>query len=80
MLLENAKGNYHFWKGIAPYSAGVVAEEGYEIVHVRFAQPLPLAQGLDRARAEVLAAGRPMHALCAMALRSPPGVASASCV
>ena len=71
MLLKNDKGNYHFWKGIAPYSAGVVAEEGYEIVHVRFAQPPPLAQGLARAQAEVLAAGRPMHALCAMALRSP---------
>jgi hypothetical protein len=71
MLLKNNKGNYHFWKGIAPYSAGVVAEAGYEIVQARFAQPLPLAQGLARAQAEVLAAGRPIDALCAMALRSP---------
>lgn len=71
MLVKNDKGHYHFWKGIAPYSAGVVADPGFEIVHVRFAQPLPLAQGLARAQAAVLAAGRPIHALCAMALRSP---------
>ena len=71
MLLKNSLGHYHFWKGIAPYSAGVVADPGYEIVHVRFAQPLPLAAGLARVRTEVAAAGRPIHALCAMALRSP---------
>lgn len=71
MLLKNDKGNYYFWKGIAPYSAGVVAAEGYEIVHARLAQPLPLAQGLERAQAQLVAARRPMHALCAMALRSP---------
>lgn len=71
MLLKNDKGNYHFWKGIAPYSAGVVAEPGFEIVHVRFARALPLAAGFARAQAEVLAQGRPIHALCAMELRSP---------
>ena len=71
MLLKNDKGNYHFWKGIAPYSAGVVADSGFEMMHVRFARALPLATGLARAKAEVLAAGRPIHALCAMELRSP---------
>lgn len=70
-MLNNAKGNYRFWKGIAPYSAGVVAEGGFEIVHARFARALPLAQGLARAQGEVLAQGRPIHALCAMELRSP---------
>jgi len=71
MLLKNDLGNYHFWKGIAPYSAGVVADPGFEIVYARFARPLPLSAGLARARAEVLAAKRPIHALCGMALRSP---------
>ena len=28
MLVENKRGNYSFLKGIAPYSAGVVAEDG----------------------------------------------------
>lgn len=71
MLLKNAKGGYHFWKGIAPYSAGVVAEAGYEVVHARFVKPVPLAAGLARVRSEVLAAKRPIEALCAMELRSP---------
>ena len=71
MLLKNDRGNYHFWKGIAPYSAGVVADPGFEIVHVRFMRALPLAAGLARVRSEVLAAKRPIHALCGMALRSP---------
>ena len=71
MLLKNNRGNYHFWKGIAPYSAGVVADPGFEIVHVRFTRALPLAAGLARVRSEVLAAKRPIHALCGMALRSP---------
>ncbi len=71
MLLKNDKGNYHFWKGIAPYSAGVVAAPGFEIVHARFARAMPLAAGLARAQAKVLAHGRPIHALCAMELRSP---------
>ncbi|MBY0506122.1 MAG: hypothetical protein K2X03_19555 [Bryobacteraceae bacterium] len=71
MLLNNNQGNYRFWKGIAPYSAGAIASPGFEIVHVRFAQPVPLAEGFTRVRAEVHAAGRPIHALCAMALRSP---------
>ena len=30
MLVENKRGNYSFLKGIAPYSAGVVAEAGFE--------------------------------------------------
>jgi len=30
MLIENKRGNYFFLKGIAPYSAGVVAGTGFE--------------------------------------------------
>jgi len=71
MLLPNPKGNYSFLKGIAPYSAGAVAEKGYEIVHVRFQQPVPLAQGFDRVKAHLQAVKRPAQALCAMELRSP---------
>jgi hypothetical protein len=71
MLLKNDHGNYHFWKGIAPYSAGVVADPGFEIVHVRFAHAIPLAAGLARVKSEVLNAKRPIQALCGMELRSP---------
>ena len=71
MLLLNPKGNYSFLKGIAPYSAGVVSAQGYEIVHVRFRQPEPLARGFDRILAHLTKIERPVAALCAMELRSP---------
>ena len=32
MLVENKRGNFSFLKGIAPYSAGVVAEARFEVV------------------------------------------------
>src|SRR5262249_61943217 len=47
MLIENKRGNYFFLKGIAPYSAGVVAEAGFEIVHVRLRRYVPLRAGFD---------------------------------
>lgn len=71
MLLPNPKGNYSFLKGIAPYSAGAVAEPGYELVHARFLQPVPLAKGFDRVKAHLEAIRRPLHAMCGMELRSP---------
>ena len=42
MLVKNPNGNYSFIRGIAPYSGGVVAQPGFEIVHARFQQPLVL--------------------------------------
>lgn len=71
MLIHNAKGNYSFIKGIAPYSGGVIAQSGHEIVHARFAQPLPLQAGFERLRAHLAAERRPVQALCGMELRSP---------
>lgn len=71
MLVENKAGNYSFLKGIAPYSAGVVAETGFEIVHVRLSRSAPLKQGFDVIAAHLQAAARPIHAICAMELRSP---------
>ena len=71
MLTANSKGNYSFLRGIAPYSAGVIAAEGYEIVQVRFLQPVPLNEGFSAVKEHLAAAGRPVHALCAMQLRSP---------
>ncbi|MCX6596288.1 MAG: RidA family protein [Acidobacteria bacterium] len=71
MLIANPKGNYSFVQGIAPYSAGAVAEPGFEIVHVRFQQPIPLAQGFERVKAHLTSRQRPLQALCGMELRSP---------
>jgi hypothetical protein len=71
VLVPYRKGNYSFLRGIAPYSAGTIADEGYEIVHVRFLQPVPLSTGFDRVKAHLAEGQRPVQALCGMELRSP---------
>ncbi|MDZ4798483.1 MAG: hypothetical protein SGI92_10005 [Bryobacteraceae bacterium] len=71
MLTENSRGNYSFLKGIAPYSAGVVADIGFEIIHVRLSRYLPLQAGFDAIQAHLTNAARPLQALCGMELRSP---------
>jgi hypothetical protein len=71
MLVENKRGNYAFLKGIAPYSAGVVAEAGCEVVHVRFERYIPLRAGFDAVEQHLKRAGRPLQAMCGMELRSP---------
>jgi hypothetical protein len=71
MLIANPRGGYSFIKGIAPYSGGVVAADGFEIVHACFRQPVPLKQGFDRVTAHLGEIKRPMQALCGMELRSP---------
>jgi len=71
MLAENKRGNYHFLKGIAPYSAGVTAEAGFEIVHVRLSHYVPLRAGFHTVEAQLRKAGRPLQAICGMELRSP---------
>ncbi|HUS08068.1 MAG TPA: hypothetical protein VMZ52_17330, partial [Bryobacteraceae bacterium] len=71
MLVPNPKGNYSFVRGIAPYSAGAVADEGYEIVHVRFPRLVRFADGCERVREHLTQAERPLQALCGMELRSP---------
>jgi hypothetical protein len=71
MLVENKRGNYSFLKATLPYSAGVVADPGFEIVRVRIqpAPELPFAFALiERAMQRM---GRPIHALCGIELRSP---------
>ncbi|HEX7900739.1 MAG TPA: hypothetical protein VF950_23475 [Planctomycetota bacterium] len=64
-------GGYRFVRGASPYSAGVVADPGFAIERVRFAAPVPLAEGFRRIEARLLGAGRPKAALCACELRSP---------
>jgi hypothetical protein len=46
MLTDNSKGDFKFITGIAPFSFGVVANPGYEIVHVTFHPLPPLAERL----------------------------------
>ena len=69
-LIANHKGNYHFLSGIAPFSSGVAAFEGYEIVHATLRLPVPYHCGFDLVNKHLTSLGRPRYALCAIELRS----------
>ena len=71
MLHSHPTGNYRFLQGIDPYSCGVIADPGYEIVHVTLEQPLAWRQGFERIEAHLLDQGRQRSALCGAELRSP---------
>lgn len=71
MLIPNPHGHYRFLPGGEPYSSGVVADPGYEIVHVTFHRPLPWREGFSRLEAHLRSEGRDRNALCAVELRSP---------
>jgi hypothetical protein len=64
-------GDYRYIRGPFQYSAGVMAEPGFTLQRVRFAEPVPVAQGFERIEAHLAAAGRPLGAFCACELRSP---------
>ena len=64
-------GQYRFLPGIAPYSSGVVAMPGHEVVHVTLRAPVPWREGFTLIERHLAAEGRPRAALCAIALRSP---------
>ena len=54
-----------------PYSCGVVASPGHEIVHVTLRRPVPYLAGFDRIDDFLRSRKRPRAALCAIELRSP---------
>jgi hypothetical protein len=70
-VMEFKPGGFRCVPSVFQYSAGVAALPGYEIRRVRFARPLPLVEGFDRAAALIRDAGRPLTAFCACELRSP---------
>lgn len=71
ILIDNPRGNYQFLRGIAPYSSGVVAMPGYEIIHVTLRQPPPYRQGFETIARYLAEQGWPRQALSAIELRSP---------
>jgi hypothetical protein len=71
MLTDHPEGNYRFLPGIAPYSRGVVAMPGYEIVHVTFHEPPVYRRGFERIDEFLASLRRPKSALCGVSLRSP---------
>ena len=71
LLKSNESGGYRFLPGIAPYSSGVVAMSGFEIVHAALQTPLPWHDGLNAARRYVEGRTLTCHNLCAVELRCP---------
>lgn len=70
-LLAHPTGGYLFLPGIAPYSCGVTAAPGYEIIHATFDSWIPCRQGFEFIARFLAAESRPKSALCAIELRSP---------
>jgi len=66
-----AAGGYRTIPAVFQYSGGVAAEPGFEIVRVRFGNPVPLSDGFAFAESMIRSAGRPLTAFCACELRSP---------
>jgi len=62
---------YRYIPGPFQYSAGVAALPGFAIERVRFATPVPLAEGFRRIETLLRDAGVPLTAFCACELRSP---------
>ena len=71
MLIANPAGHYQFLKGIDPYSAGVVANPGHEIIFVTLRDPPAWGLGFDFVDTYLKAEGRDRAALCAIQLRCP---------
>jgi hypothetical protein len=70
-LTDHPRGDYRFLPGIAPYSCGVAAAPGFEIVHVTLHHPVPYRRGFEEIERHLTSEGRPNAALCGIELRSP---------
>jgi hypothetical protein len=71
MTAAFAAGGYLYIPAVFQYSGGVAAETEFEIVRVRFRNPVPLSGGFARIEQTIREAGRPLAAFCACELRSP---------
>jgi hypothetical protein len=71
MLVANHKGNYRFLPSTSgvPFCSGVIADQGYEIVHVTFEHLIPWQTGFKIIEKHLDALGRPRQALCGIELR-----------
>ena len=71
MLIANPHGHYHFLKGIDPYSCGVVADPGYEIVFVTLRSPTSWKEGFHLIDRHLEKAECDRTSLCSIQLRCP---------
>ena len=66
-VLDFDDGGYRFIRGVAPYSAGVVAARGFQIERVRFHSPVAIDEGFRRIR---------IHLKCSFEVRDRDSSAS----
>ena len=71
MLTANPRGRYHFLTGIDPFSSGVVADPGHEVIRAALGTPLPWRDGFELIDAHLQELGRERQALCGIELRCP---------
>jgi hypothetical protein len=73
MLEAQPEGGYHFLKNTqpiaVPFSAAVVADDGFEIVRGVLERPLPYRAGFEQIERHLTSFGRPRQALCSVELR-----------
>jgi hypothetical protein len=70
-LLPGPDQSYRFLPGGEPYSSGVVATAGWEVIHVTLQAPVPWREGFAAIARHLETLGRPRTALCAVELRVP---------
>jgi hypothetical protein len=70
-LVPHPRGSYRFLPGIAPYSCGVIANPGHEVVHVTLEVARPWREGFGFVDRFLREQGRQRAELCGMELRSP---------
>ena len=70
-LIKHPRGQYSFIRGIPAYSASVVAQVGYQIVHVTFSRVQSLEVGFKAISDHLTSLNLPKYALCALELRLP---------
>jgi len=71
MSFIKSPGGFRFLPTDGPFSQGVAAEPGFQIVRVRAPRHTPLEDGFRLVEETLERAGRPLAALCAMELRIP---------
>lgn len=72
MLTHSPSGNYRFLAAEGrPFSSGILADDGFDLVHARFERSVPLEAGLAGAARHVIAAGRTARAIAGFELRIP---------
>ena len=78
-LVHSPRGDYRFLAAEGrPFSAGAVADAGFDMAHATFERPVPLQAGLDAAARHVTASGRPVQAIAGFELRIPRPLSQAA--